>query len=600
MSAWTIGKKITVGFLAILLLTLSMDLFVLSITNRTSDQLNLVSSAYLPEMELAAGIERELLNARIHFAYFLTVQKEGALQQGWERLRNAGRELPKLQDLVARSPVFAAIRPDVRQLSNDFQSYQAALERVSTMVQRNEHHGPEFAALGQEWGRLGAAMVATAERLSHHGARDAGSLAAGAVAGLRRTSITLALACIGGFLLGVVLAVFVTRDITRTLRNLMQELSAAAQQVTATASQISSSGQSLAQGVTRQAAALQQTSASTEQINGTARQNTEKSKTASDNVEEACGCIDEANKNLEQMVVSMDAINASSEAISRIIKVIDEIAFRTNILALNAAVEAARSGEAGLGFAVVAGEVRNLAQRCAQAAKDTANLIEESIARSDEGKVKLDHVTVAVDSITRSARKAKTLVDEVKAGNQQQTRGIEQIAQGITQIEHVAQSAAAQAEQSAAAASELSTQARAISLVVLRLRALTTGQNDTGTHDQVQLAVAAHDAWKKRLSAAIDSRSSNISVQVAAQDDQCAFGKWLYGPTLPRAVKRSADYKKCREMHARFHRTAAEVLKLALDGNAPAAARAMGPASDFAQISASLTSALTAWDAGSV
>src|SRR5262249_43417277 len=137
--------------------------------------------------------------------------------------------------------------------------------------------------------------------------------------------------------------------------------------------------------------------------------------------------FEQTNRALDSMVTAMAEINTQSDKISKIIKVIDEIAFQTNILALNAAVEAARAGEAGTGFAVVADEVRNLAQRCAQAARDTAALIEESIAKSNDGKVRMDEVTASIKLVTDEAAKVKMLVDEVNLGSGEQTRGIEQI-----------------------------------------------------------------------------------------------------------------------------------------------------------------------------
>jgi methyl-accepting chemotaxis protein len=168
----------------------------------------------------------------------------------------------------------------------------------------------------------------------------------------------------------------------------------------------------------------------------------------------------------------MGDIKASSDKVAKIITVIDEIAFQTNILALNAAVEAARAGEAGMGFAVVADEVRNLAQRCAQAAKDTAALIEESIAKSNDGKVKVDQVAVAIRAITEESAQVKTLVDEVSLGSQEQTRGIEQVAKALTQMEQVTQQSAANAEESAAAAEELTAQASTLLDVVAQLSAM--------------------------------------------------------------------------------------------------------------------------------
>jgi methyl-accepting chemotaxis protein/methyl-accepting chemotaxis protein-1 (serine sensor receptor) len=190
----------------------------------------------------------------------------------------------------------------------------------------------------------------------------------------------------------------------------------------------------------------------------------------------------DANTTLAEMVTSMKEINTSSDKISKIIKVIDEIAFQTNILALNAAVEAARAGEAGMGFAVVAEEVRNLAQRSAQAAKDTAALIEESIGRSNEGSTKLTKVGDAIRSITESAQKVKTLVDEVNLSSNEQARGSEQISNSIVQMEQVTQQAAASAEESAAASEELNAQAKAMAGVISGLKAMVDG-NGTAVVD---------------------------------------------------------------------------------------------------------------------
>jgi len=178
----------------------------------------------------------------------------------------------------------------------------------------------------------------------------------------------------------------------------------------------------------------------------------------------------EVHQTLDRMVEKMKEIDASSNKIARIIKVIDEIAFQTNILALNAAVEAARAGEAGLGFAVVADEVRNLAQRCAQAAKDTAALIEESIATSHDGNQRLDRMAGAVRTMTENSTRVKSLVDEVNVGSQEQARGMEQISRAILQMEQVTQKTAAGAQQSASAGTELNGNADNLRALVQEMR----------------------------------------------------------------------------------------------------------------------------------
>ena len=261
-----------------------------------------------------------------------------------------------------------------------------------------------------------------------------------------------------GVVIAAALGVIVVRSITGSMHELVQEIANGAEQVSSAATQIASASQSLAEGTSQQAASLEETSASTEEINSMARRNSENSHSAADLVKQSDQRFSDTNRSLQEMVLAMGEINASSDKISKIIKVIDEIAFQTNILALNAAVEAARAGEAGMGFAVVADEVRNLAQRCAQAARDTAVLIEESINKSNDGKTKVDLVAKAIHTITEQSTQVKTLVDEVHLGSQEQSRGIEQIGRAIVQMEQVTQKAAASAEESASAAEELTAQ----------------------------------------------------------------------------------------------------------------------------------------------
>jgi methyl-accepting chemotaxis protein/methyl-accepting chemotaxis protein-1 (serine sensor receptor) len=266
--------------------------------------------------------------------------------------------------------------------------------------------------------------------------------------------------------------------VSTDLRQLAARLAEGAHQLSGVAGQVSSASQSLAQGASQQAASLEETSASSQEMASMTRKNTENTRAATDLVSDVDHKVQKANDSLNQMVTSMSEINASSNKISKILKVIDEIAFQTNILALNAAVEAARAGEAGMGFAVVADEVRNLAQKCAQAAKDTAVLIDESIAKTNEGAATLDQVATAIHDVTDNERKVKVLVEEVNLSSQEQARGIEQISQAFVQIEQVTQKTAASAEESTVASQELNKQSEAMAEVVLRLRDMVGGNAD--------------------------------------------------------------------------------------------------------------------------
>ena len=282
------------------------------------------------------------------------------------------------------------------------------------------------------------------------------------------TILTLFVSCL--------FAYFVTRKFTVAMARVMEVLSQQVNGMAGAASQISSSSQTLAQGASEQAASLEETSGSMEEITSTTRKNAERSRSASDVMTNVDLQVKEGNQALEEMLVSMQEIKASSGKISKIIKVIEEIAFQSNILALNAAVEAARAGEAGMGFAVVADEVRNLAQRSALAAKDTATLIEESMAKSNHGDTKLQQVAGTIRAITESAAQVKLLVGEVSLDSQEQARSIGQIGKAIGQVGQVTQSAAASAEEGASASEELSAQAKVLHDTVLQLGELVSGR----------------------------------------------------------------------------------------------------------------------------
>ena len=284
---------------------------------------------------------------------------------------------------------------------------------------------------------------------------------------------------------------FVVNGMAKTLREISESVAVGAQQVSQAATQVSTSSQALAQGSAESAASLEETSASVEEIQSMARRNTENSQNAAGIVAHSEEKFRETNQALDEMVVAMGEITGSSRKISKIIKVIDEIAFQTNILALNAAVEAARAGEAGMGFAVVADEVRNLAQRCAQAAKDTSGLIEESIAKSDGGKSKVDRVAEALRGVTQEATQVRTLVDEVSVGSSEQASGLDQISKAVMQMEQAGQSTAATAEESAAAAEELNAQSATLMDVGQQLRGLVDGAHVSGQFGGHARTVAA-------------------------------------------------------------------------------------------------------------
>ncbi len=479
MSQMTIGKKLMLGFAVLFLIAVSLGAAYVYSVGSLAGELKTATDVTAKKVFLANDIQAQLFRLRSCQRGVMLF----ALHKLPEKVRSNKEEFETRATGV--ETLFAQIKPllvneqgkkDITSLETEFPNFRSYFEQVAAAAMAGDSKRALKIYTETSAKSLDSLEATASNLISLQQDLMVRSSASGASTSAQAHWTAYILLALGT---GIApFALMVVLNTTKQLRGVAAGLAEGAEQITSASSQVAASSQTLAQGASEQAASLEETSSSSEEITSMTRKNAENSAAAATLMTDVDYRVTEGNRTLGEMVVSMHEITASSDKISKIIKVIDEIAFQTNILALNAAVEAARAGEAGMGFAVVADEVRSLAQRSAQAAKDTSALIEDSIAKSNEGGARLQRVSEVIRGITESTVKVKTLVDEVNLGSQEQSRGIAAISKSIGEMDRVTQGNAASAEQTASASEEMSAQAQALRHIAKDLRRLVGGGDD--------------------------------------------------------------------------------------------------------------------------
>jgi methyl-accepting chemotaxis protein/methyl-accepting chemotaxis protein-1 (serine sensor receptor) len=468
----SIGKKLAISFGAVVGVSLLMGGISLKVIYNLSSGLTRSVNTTVNSVEQVGSLTTALAAMRSAEAGFILFSSLNDLAQSEgekSRFRDSASKMRAAIDAVRT----AMPNKNTAELSQLEAGQATLLDYFQKMVQAcadqkcNEAldmHTQKVLPLTRDLDRMATDLNQAQKESSAAIAKEAESQ--------RAFSYWMGFVLVGAILAIAVISAFVIRAVNASLRSCASGMNTGAGQIASAAGQVAAASESLAQQASSQAASLEETSATTGEISSMTKRNAENTRSATQLVYLGEQSMAEANRRLEKMVHSMQEINSSSDRISRIIRVIEEIAFQTNILALNAAVEAARAGAAGMGFAVVADEVRNLAQRCSQAAHDTTALIEESITRATGGTADLDLVAKAIGEVAENFAKIKTLVEEVNLSSQEQAKGIEQVTQTMTRMNRTTQQTAASAEQSAAAATQMSAQTQAMSDLIHSLRSM--------------------------------------------------------------------------------------------------------------------------------
>ncbi|MFA6137186.1 MAG: methyl-accepting chemotaxis protein [Sulfurimonas sp.] len=383
-------------------------------------------------------------------------------------LADGQKNFPKMEPLFAKLTKITHKAENLKQLEETKLAANQYAETVSGFIKSWN----ELGEVGKKRTVVGSEVLEAAEAVAKIAMDQTATISKESAVALASSAFIMIVGLIAALVIGISLAIYLIRSITGPIIRAVESITSANSQVVSAAGEISESSQALAEGASQQASSIEEVSATVEEATAINNQNADNSREADILAKDTKEAASEGFARGTELMAAMQEINNSSERIAKIIKTIDEIASQTKLLALNAAVEAARAGEHGLGFAVVADEVKGLAQRSANAATETSEIIEQSIKQIRNGLDVAKKTNEAFGNIDEKIKKTSNLISEISISTKEQSEGMSQIAQAMGNIDQVTQQNAATSEEAAAASEELNAQAVAMQDMVAVIAAM--------------------------------------------------------------------------------------------------------------------------------